>query len=446
LKASSDADVAERAVEDLVARLERERLEADRTYNDALTALDRAVAGRAPAIPSPASAPDESRLQEASRTSSLLGGPTFDRTIRGRIGAFVWRLVGPYFDAQTRFNATLVDHLTRAAASHRDTRSTLAALGDLTRAEHDERARFESLLVQYLQTVTAYVDTKDRSLGGPELRQQIVLAQERALALKRDVERLAAARAGQLSPALAERGSSAREPEESAAEAFKYVGFEDRFRGSRDEIRRRLRDYLPLVAGASGVLDVGCGRGEFLELMRENGIGARGIDVNSEMVDLCREGGLAAEQRDALAYLTAQPDGSLGGLTAIQVVEHFEPRYLARFLEAAHHALRPGARLILETINPACWMAFFETYLRDLTHARPLHPDTLRFLVQASGFSDVEVSYRAPVSEGDRLPRVELPVPADPAIASLAAALNAHADRLNARLFSSMDYALIARR
>ncbi len=89
-------------------------------------------------------------------------------------------------------------------------------------------------------------------------------------------------------------------------------------------------------------------------------------------------------------------------------------------------------------------MAFFETYLRDLTHARPLHPDTLKFLVQAAGFSHVDVRFRAPVVDADRLPRVA--APADPSLAALANAINAHADRLNARLFSAMDYAVIARR
>jgi hypothetical protein len=101
---------------------------------------------------------------------------------------------------------------------------------------------------------------------------------------------------------------------------------------------------------------------------------------------------------------------------------------------------------VLETINPACWMAFFETYLRDLTHARPLHPDTLRFLAEASGFTGIEIAFRVPVREEDRLPRVEGTVSADSSLRAIVDALNAHADQLNARLFSSMDYALMARR
>jgi O-antigen chain-terminating methyltransferase len=128
------------------------------------------------------------------------------------------------------------------------------------------------------------------------------------------------------------------------------------------------------------------------------------------------------------------------------VVEHLEPAYLRRVRELAYQKLRPGAPLVLETINAACWMAFFECYIRDLTHARPLHPDTLRYLVQASGFSSVNIEYRSPVTDADRLDRVVAPAAADAATAALTAALNAHADKLNARLFSSMDYAIVARR
>ena len=117
-----------------------------------------------------------------------------------------------------------------------------------------------------------------------------------------------------------------------------------------------------------------------------------------------------------------------------------------RLLGLAYQKLRPGAPLVLETINPACWMAFFETYIRDFTHARPLHPDTLQYLVQASGFTGVNVEYRQPVTDADRLDRVPLSAMATEATAAIAAAVNAHADKLNARLFSSMDYAVIARR
>ncbi len=175
---------------------------------------------------------------------------------------------------------------------------------------------------------------------------------------------------------------------------------------------------------------------------------ARGVDANHAMVELCRARGLDVEESDALSYLQRQAPGSVGGLVAIQVVEHFTPAYLSGFLAGAYQALAPGAPLVLETINPACWSAFFETYIRDLTHQRPLHPETLKFLVQASGFSQVNVQFRQPVRDADRLDRVAAQAgPADaPVVRELVSAVNAHADKLNARMFSSFDYAVIGRR
>jgi hypothetical protein len=117
---------------------------------------------------------------------------------------------------------------------------------------------------------------------------------------------------------------------------------------------------------------------------------------------------LTADRSDALSFLEAQPDQSLGGLIAIQVVEHLESRYLMRVIETAYRKLKPGAMMVLETINTACWAAFFDSYIRDFTHAHPLHPETLRYLAQASGFAIVELRYLSPVAEHEKLPLVRI--------------------------------------
>jgi SAM-dependent methyltransferase len=434
--------VTEQSVEDLVARLERERLEADRLYNEALTALDGAIQSP-PTLPETPASYDPAALAGVNRAWDILPGgpPVVDRSVKGRLRAFIWRIVGPPLDTQKHFNASLVDHLNRNVPAQQDLPRAIGAMIEALRSEFQALVRFESLLVQYLQTITIYVDTKNRSLGSTDVRERLAITEQRLLALKRDVENLPAG-AGSQDARLTSRSTMGDAT--PTADAAGYVGFEDRFRGSQYEIRRRVEDYLPILASASDVLDVGCGRGELLELLQQRGVKARGVDANVAMVELCRARGLNVEAADALGYLDRQSDGSLGGLAAIQVVEHFEPGYLARFLEAAYHKMRPGAPLILETINPACWMAFFETYIRDLTHQRPLHPETLRYLVQASGFQDADVQFRQPVGDSDRLDRVVAEGP--PELARLAHAINAHADKLNARLFSSMDYAIVARR
>ena len=213
------------------------------------------------------------------------------------------------------------------------------------------------------------------------MRAAVGVSQQAALTVKRELERLAVRG---LTP---EPGGvpAAAAPAASAdafarLDAYKYVGFEDQFRGSRDAIRSRLESYLPFFDGRAPVLDIGCGRGEFLELLAAQGIAARGIDVNPEMVDTCRVRGLDAVEGDGVSYLAAVDDGSLGGIFAAQVVEHLEPGYLLRLLDLAFHKLAAGGVLVLETLNPACWVAFFESYIRDITHVRPLHPETLKYL------------------------------------------------------------------
>ena len=196
------------------------------------------------------------------------------------------------------------------------------------------------------------------------------------------------------------------------------------------------------------MLDVGCGRGEFLDLLATKGIRARGLDLNHEMVEVCRARGLDVTEGDALGYLRTLPDESLGGLIAAQVVEHLEPAYLLQFLDEAQRALRPGSTLVLETINVACWLAFFESYIRDITHVRPLHPDTLKYLVTASGFVDVGVQFGASIDPANRLQPVSRAArtAGDDALRSLADTFDGNVERLNRLMFTHLDYAVVARR
>jgi 2-polyprenyl-3-methyl-5-hydroxy-6-metoxy-1,4-benzoquinol methylase len=178
------------------------------------------------------------------------------------------------------------------------------------------------------------------------------------------------------------------------------------------------------------VLDIGCGRGEFLSLLREAGVEARGIDADADMVAYATGEGLDVEQADAVAYLEALDDGSLGGVFAAQVVEHLPPAALVRLLELAAAKLRPGGLLVAETINPLSPLAL-RSYFADLTHEQPLVPGTLVLLAEQAGFRDVDVRYA-------NEPEERLAVPDDPLIAG-------NVRRLNELLFGPLDYAILAR-
>jgi len=209
-----------------------------------------------------------------------------------------------------------------------------------------------------------------------------------------------------------------------------YFAFEARMRGSTAEVRERQRVYVEDFREAVPVLDVGCGRGELLSLLRDAGVEARGVDADSDMVAYARGEGLDVEQADAVEYLEGLEDGALGGIFAGQVVEHLPPGTLQALLGLAVRKLRPGGVFVAETINPLSPLAL-RNYFADLTHAQPLVPETLALLAGQAGFRETEVRF---LNE----PEDKLAVPEDPL-------LGANARRLNELLFGPLDYALLAR-
>lgn len=226
------------------------------------------------------------------------------------------------------------------------------------------------------------------------------------------------------------RGSEARGSlrADDPLRAGLYVNFEEHFRGSEEEIRRRQKADAALFCGAPGpVADLGCGRGEFLEALAEAGTAGIGCDANPVMAARSREKGLAVDAADLFAWLGAKPDGSLGGITAFQVVEHLPPVSLFDLVDLAARKLAPGGRVLFETVNPESVYAM-RWFWMDLTHVRPVPAPSLAQLLTASGFRDVAVDFRSPVPESEGLPAEAAK---DPRLAPVA--------RL---LFAPQDYAV----
>jgi SAM-dependent methyltransferase len=350
--------------------------------------------------------------------------------------------LAPALERQTRFNATLVRLLNAQAEAA---------------ARRDERHRaLVAALVRYAQRVEPVVDARDdaRVAEAPSRAEQLLAVFETRLdEMRQRLEGLLALR--DRVEAIGEETRAVREglaggvPTAEvaravgrAAEASAYTAFENRFRGSRDEIRARQEKDAALFASGSPVADLGCGRGEFLELLRARGVDGRGVEANPSAARECRAKGLDVVEGDLVAFLRAQETRSLGGVFAAQVAEHLPPPVLQALLGEAHRVLRPGGLLLLETVNAASAFAFLEVFIRDLTHERPLHPETLRFLAAAAGFTEARVELRSPVPEDVRLhlvPGGGMPPP-------VVKALNENVERLNALLFAPVDYALIATR
>lgn len=221
---------------------------------------------------------------------------------------------------------------------------------------------------------------------------------------------------------------------------FSSESFEEAFRGKRPEIQKRYRDLARRFLDAEGaVIDIGCGRGEFMELLIELGVDTMGIDIDPTLVASAQERGLPVEFGSLVPWLERQEDESLGGLALIQVVEHISAMELVEFVALAHQKVKPGGRVVVETVNPQSLYVFAHSFYLDPTHLAPVHPAYLVFLFEQIRFGQVEIEWRSPCPPDDVLEAPSGDSPLEKTVA-------ANVDRLNRLLFAAQDYALIATR
>jgi 2-polyprenyl-3-methyl-5-hydroxy-6-metoxy-1,4-benzoquinol methylase len=218
--------------------------------------------------------------------------------------------------------------------------------------------------------------------------------------------------------------------EDHALDAF-YASFDEQFRGRREDIKQRLRIYLPKInqnnigTESMPILDVGSGRGEWLELLKDEGLQARGVDSNRILVEWCQNRNLDVAGEDLIEYLHRLPDASLGAVTGFHIIEHLPIETLVEFLNQAVRVLKPGGAVIFETPNPQNVLVGSCNFYFDPTHRNPLPSAVTRFLVESRGFNRVEVmnlnpSDDTPVDENSELAR-----------------------RFNQYFYGPMDYAVI---
>jgi O-antigen chain-terminating methyltransferase len=206
-----------------------------------------------------------------------------------------------------------------------------------------------------------------------------------------------------------------------------WLRFAESFRGPEEEIRERQRHYVMRFGGSAPVLDLGCGRGEFLEAARDAGLAATGIDFSDECVSLCRSKGLHAEKADLFAHLENLADQSLGGIYCSQVVEHIDPARLPDLIHLIAKKLRTGSLAVIETPNPECLAIFATHFYIDPTHTRPVPSRLLGFYMEEAGFGRLEVEKLSPA------------VDSMPSLAELPAAVRE-------QFFDGLDYAILGRK
>jgi 2-polyprenyl-3-methyl-5-hydroxy-6-metoxy-1,4-benzoquinol methylase len=219
---------------------------------------------------------------------------------------------------------------------------------------------------------------------------------------------------------------------------FGNAHFEETFRGSRQDLLARYRDLAQQFHHSAPVLDVGCGRGEFLELLKSEGIPARGVELDPELVEAASARGLDVKEADGLSELASLEDGSLGGVVMIQVIEHLTPQQVLDIVLLARDKVRPGGKVVVETVNPQSLYVFAHAFYVDPTHTQPIHPAYLEFVFRQAGFGEVGIDWRSAPSSDESLV-------ADPDAAE-GSPTAANVERLNRLLFAPQDYALIATR
>ncbi len=210
-----------------------------------------------------------------------------------------------------------------------------------------------------------------------------------------------------------------------------YVAFENQFRGTRDDIFNRLKVYLPFIAEAkigesdSAILDVGCGRGEWLELLQNNNYTARGLDINRVMLEQCRSRGLEVIEADVISYLNSLPENSLGAITGFHIIEHLPFQILMKLFTETVRVLRPGGLVIFETPNPENILVASHNFYTDPTHRNPLPSTTVKFMAESVGLCRVNIIKLHPYAENFKKDGSEL------------------AERLNDLFYGPQDYAVI---
>ena len=344
----------------------------------------------------------ESVEESVRKLSSELEGTSSDSALRKSVEALVGEVQTLHRERETM--AELLSHLQKQSDVHADfradLRADLARIGEHLRnlqVVHDrnsgELERVASGAVELQRTIAA-LGERQVSDGGyfrMELSQQASLLRQ-----------WFATRGAKNKQKLPPSRKTTAEEMPGRLDAF-YVSFEDRFRGPREEIKKRVEIYLPFIRKARAgrpeapVLDVGCGRGEWLELLKEHELQASGVDINSAMLAQCRERKLEVVQSDAIAHLRTLPARSLGAVTGFHIIEHLELEVLMDLLAETLRVLLPGGVAIFESPNCKNLVVGATNFNIDPTHRNPVFPETAQFMLSVHGFEKIQLKYLAPV-------------------------------------------------
>ncbi len=321
-----------------------------------------------------------------------------------------------------------------------------------------KQTEFNLRVIRSLKSMLDLLETRISSIDN-----RIDTVDTRISEVKGDIDRKVAARVDEVISAanndlknkawlanlLDERGRkniARKSAEVNHNDIMNYFLFEEKYRGSTEDIKKRQSIFLEYFKNCKNVLDIGCGRGEFLSLLKENGIGAKGVDLNEDMVLFCQKNGLDVKETHALTYLGSLEDKSLDGVFSGQVVEHFQSTELIDLVKLCYDKMKYGTYFIVETINPLCLSVFAMSFYMDLSHVKPVHPETIKFILESVGFREIQFKFFSPFPEADRLGKLTITDDLNNKEKACLETMNRNIDKLNSLLYGYQDYAVIAKK
>lgn len=430
----------ERLVDELKERVAKER--AGGGYEDDLSAVE---------LTSPAPRSETTPAAPPVLQGFDLEAPGPRVQFRPELGFSSKPVIGPVITLVKRFILRLIhfvlDDLARQADAAIARVEAAVAVEAATRERHEVESRASTgrlegelhELAGELRRLGSHSSAETAAREGVQtdvrsLAQRVAAVADRIerLQLESRLARLERARTARPAITAAPR-EGAIASEQVSAPSFDYETFEARFR-PEESVRERQQSYVELLRGQKRVVDLGCGRGELIEMLQAEGVSAYGVEIDPDFIALLEEKGIEVVGKDAITHLAELEVGAVDGIVGSHLIEHLTAAAVSALVTSAAEKLAEGGIFVLETPNPESLVAGSINFHRDLTHVRPIHPDTLAFLCESAGFSDVEIRRLSPVPEAERLPP-----PGD-------ATLDGIVERLNDLLFGYQDYAVIARR
>jgi O-antigen chain-terminating methyltransferase len=379
--------------------------------------------------------------------------------VKRKILSFLWQgLFKPYFEAEREYQSHLV-RLLNDMTKYIDSRDAFIFWDLIKKIDCDVNkalTRIESLTdsqaSSLMTTETRVTDLANHAVTETNLlattvrniQDQLKTLDSVTRGMEGMINRASSPGASSASPSSNDSAMEApRNP--SAKVDLSYLLLENRYRGSREEIKNRMSFYPQFFLNSPGtVLEIGGGRGELQEALKEKGVNCYSVDLDQGMVDEARSHGIDARQGDGIAHLEGLADSSLGGLIACQVIEHLDQPTLKRLVQACTRKIKPGGKIVFETINTDSMVALSKNYFRDPTHVFPLHPETMRFMLELCGLKVREIHLLSPFSPEATLEEIKVNEYMSPRWAMTIETLNKNIRRLNSLMFGHQDYCIIA--